>query len=72
MIIFCIFIMPIIYLLGWTKGYNDVTHISNWGTGFNDGWDSGWNRGFDAGYMCGIEDKRKDRVKLKEKDEEGM
>ena len=66
--LFILFI--IVYMFGYFRGYDEVTHISNWGTGGDSGFEYGWKRGY-AVSMCrrkditGREIKRVYRIKKK-------
>lgn len=67
-VLFILFIS--VYLLGYCRGYDDVTHISNWGTGWDSGYECGWKQGY-AVSLCrrkditGREMKRVYRIKRK-------
>ncbi len=67
-VLFILFI--IVYMFGYSRGYDDVTHISNWGTGWDSGYECGWKQGY-AVSLCrrkditGREIKRVYRIKRK-------
>lgn len=75
-VLFILFILFIIvYMFGYFRGYDDVTHISNWGTGWDSGYECGWKQGY-AVSLCrrkditGREIKRVYRIKKKYTPEE--
>ena len=65
----------IVYMFGYFRGYDDVTHISNWGIGWDSGYECGWKQGY-AVSLChrkditGREIKRVYRIKRKHTPEE--
>lgn len=67
-VLFILFV--IVYVFGYCRGQDDVTHISNWGTGWDSGYEFGWKQGY-AVSMCrrkditGRETKRVYRIKRK-------
>lgn len=72
-LLFILFIIG--YMFGYIRGYDDVTHISNVGTGWDSGYEYGWKQGY-AVAMCrrkditGREIKRVYRIKKKYAPEE--